>query len=127
MIYYLLDAIALIFSILFITSINRYSKILIAIVFFLAMIIFGGLRYQVGADWDSYENINSLITSESLFKTGVEPLYSLLVYITKSIGLNYLFFVFIIFSLSTFLKFYSIYKYSVNFFASILVYFPVQL
>lgn len=127
MIYYILDSLVFLMGILFCTSISRQFQSNFAILFFFILILFGGLRYEVGADWDSYFKISNSIDSENILESGVEPLFSFLCLIVKECGLNYSSFVFFAFTLATSLKFYSIFKYSTNFFASILIYFPIQL
>jgi hypothetical protein len=127
MIYYILDCMVFMMGILFSTSISRQLKVGFAIIFFFILILFGGLRYEVGADWESYLKITNSIDFENFLESGVEPLFSFLCLIVKECGLNYHSFVFIAFTLATSLKFHSIFKYSTNFFASLMIYFPIQL
>lgn len=122
MIYYLLLTIFGVLG-LFFTCISEKQKralnpLLISVCFILLFIV-GGLRHEVGTDWDSYKLIYTLGL------VSVEPLFMLMNSSLQFLGFSYGFFIAFIFVLATSFKFFVINNYSPNFFLSLLTYFPI--
>lgn len=88
------------------------------------VIVIGGLRYEVGADWGSYLKIFNDSTLNDY--TEIEPGYVLLNKIFKLLGAPYQLFLMCLFALSYSLKAYAFSKYSANVFIALLVYIPIQ-
>lgn len=87
------------------------------------MIIFGGLRYEVGADWESYKSLfEQLNTWQSVLAAREEILFSILMFGTRSISENFSFFVFVAFFVSFGLKYSIIKRYSPDIFLSLVIY-----
>ncbi|MGE6220120.1 EpsG family protein [Nubsella zeaxanthinifaciens] len=102
------------------TKVNKYYSIVI----FFILAIFGSLRYKIGMDYESYENIFNSISDDptSIFNASgevyVEPGYALVISCLKSIGLNNIG-IFAFHILITLIFFYkAIIKYSVDSFLS---------
>lgn len=89
--------------------------------FFLFLFIFlAGIRNYSGADFDSYQEIFYITSSEyNLFF--IEPLFGFLNFLISKISLNYNFYLFIIATISLTLKFNFIRNYSPYIFLSILI------
>lgn len=117
----------LIFFIIFIsglvstfTKVNKYYSIII----FFILAAFGSLRYKIGMDYESYENIFNSISSNpvNIFNSNgdvyVEPGYALIISCLKNIGFNNIgiFALHIIVTLIFFHK--AIIRYSINSFLS---------
>ncbi len=89
------------------------------------VVMFGGARYQVGADWDAYLHFyeeTSLVFDPLIFTR--EYLFKSLVYIAGGVlGLDYCFFVLIIFTVAFGLKAWVIYKTSPSVPLAILIYY----
>ena len=97
---------------------------LLNIVCFVSFLALGGLRFKVGADWYSYENIFKSINNFSdIILAREEKLFMLFMYGSKLIANNYSFFVFIFFAVSFYLKYKVIKKYSPDIFLSLIIYF----
>jgi len=124
--YFLFLFLFLIFGVFALIDKRKVSKILFASFVFFIIVLFGGLRYQVGVDWYNYESIFNESMFDNLFGIGIEPVFNLLIVCTKYLNFDYLFFVFFIFIVSTSLKFAFFFKYSNSFFAALLIYFPIQ-
>lgn len=126
MVYYFSVLLMFLLGVISLTSISKYTKLALGFAFFVLLLFLGGLRYEVGADWHSYNKIFNNTEPGKFFDLGIEPLFGILILIIKGIGLGYSGYVFLIFALSTSLKLSSIYKYSYNFFAALMIYFPIQ-
>ncbi|PJJ67825.1 EpsG family protein [Chryseobacterium geocarposphaerae] len=124
--YFLFLFLFLIFGIIALIDKKKTSKFFFALIAFFFIVLFGGLRYQVGVDWYNYESIFQESTFDNLFQIGIEPFFNLLIVCIKHFNLDYLFFVFFIFTVATCLKFTFLFKYSNSFFAALLIYFPIQ-
>jgi hypothetical protein len=126
MIYYLVLFLLVFLGIVSLTNVKRINVLFFSVLAFFIIVMFGGLRFKVGADWDSYERIFNESRLDNLFETGIEPFFNLLIVIVKCFDLNYLFLVFLVFTFATVLKFSFLFKYSNSFFAALLIYFPIQ-
>lgn len=123
MIYFLL--IILLFSFSFLNQINLEKRYLIMqqVFVFVSFVLFGGLRYKVGADWDAYETLfNGVSSIEEVVKSREEKLYMMSNFLIKFIFDSYGFFVFIFFLVAFSLKFYVIKLYSKDVFLSLIIY-----
>lgn len=126
MIYYFVLFLLVVIGMITLAKLDRITMFFFSVLAFLLIIIFGGLRYNVGADWDSYERIFNESRFDNIFETGIEPFFNLLIVAIKFFNLNYLFLVFTVFTIATAIKFSFLFKYSNSFFAALLVYFPIQ-
>jgi hypothetical protein len=126
MIYFLFLFFLVFMGIINLARLNRISILFFSLLSFFFILIFGGLRYNVGADWESYKRIFNEARFDNIFEIGIEPFFNLLIIAIKFIDLNYLWLVFITFTIATALKFQILFKYSNSFFAALLVYFPIQ-
>lgn len=126
MVYYLVLVFLVVMGTLTLTNLNRITLLFFSVLAFFLMLMFGGLRYNVGADWYSYERIFNETRFDNVFEIGIEPFFNLLIVVIKYFNLNYLFFVFTVFAIATAIKFSFLFKYSNSFFAALLVYFPIQ-
>ena len=124
MVYYSIILILTLFSI-YLQFNPKKSKIKVLSIFsFLLILALGGLRYRVGADWYSYENLfRSVKNIYDLFSAREEKLFMLFLYCNKIIVNSYSFFVFSLFAVSFYLKFKVITKYSPDIFLSLIIYF----
>jgi len=123
MVYYILIALLSFFS--FIEQFKP-PKADISILKYIActiIIFIGGLRYEVGADWFAYEKLFDGIESFSdLFLYREEKLFMIFQYVCKTIFDSYSFFVFVLFTLTFYLKFKIFNKYSTDVFFSLIIY-----
>lgn len=123
MIYYFIIFVFLAFSLLMQTDIKKSNVRLLKVFSFVLVLIIGGLRFQVGADWEAYElfflDLNSW---EDVVSSRFEKLFVLLNYGVKLIYNSYSFFIFILFLFSFSLKYSYIKKYSPDVFISLIVY-----
>jgi len=126
MVYFLFLCLLMMFGIITLSRLSKTSILFFSVLVFISIIIFGGLRYNVGADWESYERIFNEARFDNVFEIGIEPFFNLLIIVVKFFNLNYLYLVFITFTIATALKFQILFKYSNSFFAALLVYFPIQ-
>jgi hypothetical protein len=123
MIYYLVIILLSIFSFLNLSSIDRKTVKINRFLAFGLIILIGGLRYKVGADWGMYEYLFDDINSLSdIFDKREEKLYVFFNYLLKQVYNNYSFFIFILFSFSFSLKYYIIKLYSPDVFLSLMIY-----
>lgn len=89
----------------------------------LSIVLIGGLRFEVGADWFSYNRLFSTTEDFSdIIDSREEKLFMLILYVSKSIYNNYSFFVFIVFFISFFVKLKLMNKYSSDVYLSLIVY-----
>jgi len=126
MVYFLVLFLLMAIGFLTLAKINRTTVLFFSLFAFLIMIFFGGLRYKVGADWESYERIFNEAKLDNLFEIGIEPFFNLFIIIVKWFNLNYLFLVFAVFTISTAIKFAFLFRYSNSIFTALLIYFPIQ-
>lgn len=126
MIYFIILSIFLLFGLFTLIDTRKNSLYIWAFISFLVVIFFGGLRYQVGVDWYNYQSIFLESKFDDLVDSDIEPLFNLLNVVIKYLNLDYHLFVFLVFSISTILKFKFFLKYSSSFFVALLVYFPIQ-
>lgn len=90
---------------------------------FACILAIGGLRNEVGADWASYKQLyTSTNTFKDAFNAREEELFMFLLLGCKKIFNNFHFFIFVIFTLSFYLKYKVITKYSSDFFLSLIIY-----
>lgn len=126
MIYYLIIIFLFLLSLKSNIKTNILEQRVFKIFTILLIIAFGGLRYEVGADWSAYKYLFETIKIEKfedLFSFREEPLYIFLNYLIKNICDNYQFFIFVIFSITFLLKFKVINKFSPDIFLSFIIYF----
>jgi hypothetical protein len=124
MIYYFAITCLLIFSFLNQWKLERKVINLLAFFSFLIILIIGGLRFKIGADWDQYESIyKNLKDVSELFKAPKEMGFMITMFLIKLISTNYSFFIFIFFLVSFYLKYKVIKKYSTDIFLSLSFYF----
>jgi len=124
MIYYFVIGILALFSFYNLTDLNRNRNKYLRILSFLMILVVGGLRYKVGADWDSYKNIYyETINIADIFNAREEKLFMFFLYISKKIINSYSFFVFIFFLVSFYIKYNVFKKYSSDIFLSLIIYF----
>ncbi|MDD4968795.1 MAG: EpsG family protein [Paludibacter sp.] len=91
---------------------------------FLLILILGGLRFQVGTDWNTYNNIfRGTQTFTDVLHSQREKLFMTFLFFSKRIYNNYSFFIFSFFAISFSLKFQFIKKYSSDIFLSLIIYF----
>lgn len=126
MIYYLIILLFFLFGIISLTTISKYTQLLLIFFSFFFLLVIGGLRYQVGADWDSYYTIYHNIERGPILELGIEPLFGLIIVFFQTLGLSYSFFVFTIFFIATTIKFKFIINYSTSIFGALLIYLPIQ-
>lgn len=90
----------------------------------LGLIIFiGGFRFEVGADWFSYENLfNGVNSFWDIFSFREEKLFMFFQYVCKTIFNSYSFFVFFLFAFSFYLKYKVFDKYSTDIYLSLIIY-----
>jgi len=96
---------------------------LFTVIAFIFFLIFGGLRFEVGADWTNYEDL--FLANESwsdVFSSNKEYLFQVFSYVFKLSFNNYSVFVFAFFFISFCLKFVFIKKYSPDIFLSLIIY-----
>ena len=127
MVYYLFLFVLFLFSLCFgfngNTSKTKSYKHTALFVGFL-IVLFGGLRYQVGADWGAYlEEYNILTSWDAIINSRYEKLYGLSNLLANCIGLSYSFFVFAFFVISFGIKYKTFKSFSPNIFLSVLIYF----
>lgn len=123
MIYFAL--ILLLFLLSFLNQIDLEKRFILILEFFVfaLFLLFGGLRYKVGADWDSYEVLfNGVSSIEEVVKSREEKLYMMSNFLIKIIFDNYSFFVFVFFLIAFVLKFNVIKLYSKDVFLSLMIY-----
>lgn len=124
MIYYIIILILTLFSVYLQFNPKKSEIRALSIVSFLFILALGGLRYRVGADWYSYENLfNAVRKLSDVFSAREEKLFMLFLYGCKKIANSYSFFVFFLFAISFYLKFKTITKYSPDIFISLIIYF----
>lgn len=123
MIYYCLIIILSVFSFLRYTNVKRSYISVFGFISFIFLIILGGLRFEVGADWVPYEMLfNDTSSWYDVFYAREEKLYMIISYLLKLLYNNYSFFIFIFFTISFSIKYYIIKKYSPDIFLSLMVY-----
>jgi hypothetical protein len=88
-------------------------------------LVFGGLRYEVGADWFSYKKIfEGVYNWDVVFNSREEKLFLAYFYVISWFSDNYSLAVFVFFAISFLIKVYVLDKYSSNIFLSLIIYFP---
>jgi len=91
---------------------------------FLWILLLGGLRFQVGTDWHTYNIIfNNTKSFADVAHSQREKLFMTFLYFSKKVCNNYSFFIFSFFAISFSIKFRFIKKYSSNIFLSLIIYF----
>lgn len=111
------------FSLFYILKPEKVEYKVLSLLIFAVFFIIGGLRFEVGADWEAYKYFFDDISQFSeIFNQRYEPLYTTIVLILKSIYNNYSFFIFIVFFLAFGLKYKVINFFSPNIFISLIVY-----
>lgn len=100
----------------------KYRQIFLAL-FFVFLLAFTGLRYKVGYDYDSYKSIFDMVTIKNFMSLYVEPGYTGLNLLLKSIGLGFQAVLFVVAAISLFFKYEAIKKYSIYPFVSLIIYF----
>lgn len=123
MIYYLLISILFIFSLFQQINLKKNQLKLLKYFSVTLLIIIGGLRFEVGADWFAYENLFSKTSNLGhVFNSREELLFMLIMFFSKNIIDSYSLFIFILFSIAFFLKVKTLNYYSKDFFLSLLIY-----
>jgi hypothetical protein len=124
MIYYLIIFILAIFA--FVHIIEEDKRKLVGFYFtgIVLMLIFGGLRYEVGADWFSYKKLFEEARSwEIVLSSREEKLFMTFFYISSWFTQKYSIVVLLFFTISFLIKIYVLDKYSPNIFLSLVIYF----
>lgn len=106
------------------TRLKKSNKILF-LLFGLIITIIGGLRYDTGADWLSYQYNFSEFTkygSELFNNIKTDPLFGITTFLISTLTDKYSIYIFIIFVITFWIKYQTIQKYSNNYFYSILIY-----
>lgn len=94
------------------------------VVSFIILVILGGFRYEVGADWFSYEKLYySLQGISNVFSAREEKLFTMFSFACRQLVNSYSFFIFCLFFLSFSIKFNVFNKYSPDIFLSLIIYF----
>jgi hypothetical protein len=123
-IYYIVFGVISVISIISIPYNEKRKTSVFLLLFLTFFLIFGGLRYNVGADWQPYQNIFSTIKSSFVpLKFEHEYFFKLFVYINADLFSSYSIFVFCIFIISFGLKLFILNRYSPNLGLSMLFYF----
>jgi len=123
MIYYSLISILFIFSLFQQINLKKGQLKLLKYFSITLLIIVGGLRFEVGADWYSYKNLFLSISNYSdVFNSREEKLFMLIMFLSKNIINSYSFFIFILFNIAFLLKVKILNYYSKDFFLSLLIY-----
>lgn len=126
MIYYATILVLSLFSILNQFKVRKTDLKSFIYISIIAILIIGGLRFEVGTDWFSYKNIfNSVSLISELTSFRVEKGFLLFVFIIKNIINDYSFFVFIFFLATFSVKLVIIKKYSTDIFISLMIYFSM--
>lgn len=111
MIYYLIATLLFVLQFFKFRS-NAISRVFITIVTVCLAIIIGG-RYSVGTDWPTYINqYNSIESTQSIFE--IEPLFGLLMFLCKWLGLSYQGFFFVYALVTIGAIFYAFSRFKVN-------------
>jgi len=123
MIYYLVAFVMLLFSFYTQTSEDRRHEKILLYLGAALFILVGAFRNEVGADWDSYENLFENTSSlTDLIEAREEKLFMVLLYALKLLQPNYHVFVALVFALSFLIKFHTFTKLSPDVFLSLLIY-----
>ncbi|EHV2824638.1 EpsG family protein, partial [Vibrio parahaemolyticus] len=126
MIYYIVFLIIFLIAILDVLKKSEYIKIAQLLLFSFVLVIFSGLRFNVGWDFDNYKMIfEERGNLQSIYEMKMEPGYLLLNTLSKEISDNYTLLFFIVALLSISLKLIFIRKYSPYFALSLLYYFAL--
>lgn len=100
----------------------KYRYVFLAF-FFVFLLLFAGLRYEIGYDYNSYRAIFRTVTLFNLTKMDVELGYNALNLFLKTIGFGFQAVLFIVAAVSLFFKYEAIKKYSIYPFVSLAIYF----
>jgi hypothetical protein len=123
MIYYLLISILFIFSLFQQINLKKDQLKLLKYFSVTLLIIIGGLRFEVGADWFAYKKLFLAHSNySSIFNAREEKLFMFLMVSIKNIINSYSFFIFILFNIAFLLKVKILNYYSKDIFLSLLVY-----
>lgn len=124
MIYYIVILCLLTFSVLIQFKLRQDDIKTLSLGCFWIILIIGGLRYQIGADWYAYERLFSNIENfNDILTVREEKGFMLTMFLIKGISKNYSFFIFSFFLVSFYLKYKVITKYSTDTFLSLSFYF----
>jgi hypothetical protein len=102
---------------------NKYLKIF-GVLCFCYLVVLGGLRYQVGTDWNTYHRLFTESSNwKDVYLTKQEILFSIFMYCVKLLINSYSFFIFATFLFAFSVKYYVIQYYSPDIFLSCIIYF----
>lgn len=88
------------------------------------LVVFGGLRFEVGTDWDSYNEVFSLIKQgENFADLREENGFLSLIFVFQFFSDNYPIFIFTLFIISFSLKLYAITRFGAGIMVSLIIYF----
>ena len=94
------------------------------IIVLLVMVLFGGFRFNVGADWEPYLiDYNSIYSWDDVLNSRLEKLFCISILFSNKVKFSYLVFVPVFFFFSFFFKYRIFKSLSPNFFLSVLIYF----
>jgi hypothetical protein len=122
-IYYLNFIFLLLLIILSEYKFTKNVKFLFTSIAIFSLLIIGGGRYEVGADWFSYREIFHTVDDTSIFLNGKEYLYLILNLIFSKVGIGFNVFVFIVFLAAFYTKYLYISSFTFNIPLALLIYF----
>jgi len=123
MIYYFLMVLLSVFSFIHQLKPEKANIDILKYIAFFLILIVGGLRFEVGADWFAYEKLFNAVSSFSdIFSVREEKLFIFFQYLNKIIFDSYCVFVFFLFLFTFYCKFYIFDKYSTDVYFSLIIY-----
>ena len=123
MIYYFLLCVLSLLGLIHVFVTDKKQMFFISGVTVLFIIIIGGFRFEVGADWFAYNNLFvSLGSSADLLNSREEKLFLFTFYFLRFFTSNFSIAIFILFTISFFLKLMVMNQYSPNIFLSLVSY-----
>ena len=105
-------------------AIKKEKYVGLSVLVYIFFVVFGGFRYEVGADWSPYmyfyNNVKSL---SAVFEVREEKLFGLTELLAQQLKLSYPLFVALFFMVSFHIKYKAIKNYTPDLFLSLLIYF----
>lgn len=123
MIYYCIVFLIFLFALSAQLPLKKEDQNIFEYVIIIGISIVGSLRYKVGYDWFSYENLyNGFHSLTDVFEGREEYLFTLFLYASKLFKNSFSFFIFVLFLVTFFLKLRVIKKLSSEMFMSLYIY-----